>query len=245
MSGHLIDGPGQLQDLQGQSYLYAILTDPRVLADEPRGASSRPDGSSESSDAATDGGPPYAALARSAAIAVPRRPAPAGSREPDRGACGQHAGGVSEPRRALLIIPCSAAKVRGGQPPLSAPREEWPEALRRARAQSSLMRIWIRAGIFPPGAGTTAGSTGPPRPALTAAAAAGSVVIMSGGYGVVRAQELIGWYDKVLRLADWPPSLLESALIEQARRAGWTRWSRSWQRLPLRPAAPPHSLAGR
>jgi hypothetical protein len=25
-----IDGPGQLQDLQGPSYLYAILTDPRI-----------------------------------------------------------------------------------------------------------------------------------------------------------------------------------------------------------------------
>jgi hypothetical protein len=46
------------------------------------------------------------------------------------------------------------------------------------------------------------------------------VVILSGGYGVARAQELIGWYDKVLRLADWPPRLLESALIGQAQRAG-------------------------
>jgi hypothetical protein len=45
-------------------------------------------------------------------------------------------------------------------------------------------------------------------------------VIISGGYGVARAQELIGWYDEVLRLADWPRGLLESALIEQARRAG-------------------------
>jgi hypothetical protein len=28
--GPLADGPGQLQDLQGPSYLYAILTDARV-----------------------------------------------------------------------------------------------------------------------------------------------------------------------------------------------------------------------
>ena len=62
-----IAGPGQLQDLQGPSYLYAILTDPRVLADGPRGASSRPDGNPESSDAATDGRPPYAALTKAAA----------------------------------------------------------------------------------------------------------------------------------------------------------------------------------
>jgi hypothetical protein len=58
------------------------------------------------------------------------------------------------------------------------------------------------------------------RPALAQAATTGNVVILSGGYGVARAQELIGWYDKVLRLADWPPGLLESALIGQAQRAG-------------------------
>lgn len=46
------------------------------------------------------------------------------------------------------------------------------------------------------------------------------MVILSGGYGVANATELIGWYDKVLHLADWPAGLLESALISQARRAG-------------------------
>src|SRR5712691_1247858 len=35
-------GPGQLQDLQGPSYLFAILTDARVTADGPRAARSRP-----------------------------------------------------------------------------------------------------------------------------------------------------------------------------------------------------------
>jgi hypothetical protein len=214
-----IDGPGQLQDLQGPSYLYAILTDPRVLADEPRGASSPPDGSPGSSDAATDGRPPYAALARSAGIgagADQRRRAPANLvREPAASMLGQ-----IDPRRALLIIPCSAAKVRGGQPPLSAPREEWPEALRRARAQVLADADLDTSGDLPAWRRYDGGFYRSARPALTAAAAAGSVVIISGGYGIVRAQELIGWYDKVLRLADWPPSLLESALIEQARRAG-------------------------
>ena len=56
--------------------------------------------------------------------------------------------------------------------------------------------------------------------ALADAAATGHLVIISGGYGVVRAEELIGWYDKQLRLADWPSGLLESALIGAARRAG-------------------------
>jgi hypothetical protein len=30
-----LQGPGQLQDLQGPSYLFAILTDPRVAQDNP------------------------------------------------------------------------------------------------------------------------------------------------------------------------------------------------------------------
>jgi len=44
------------------------------------------------------------------------------------------------------------------------------------------------------------------------------VAIISGGYGIVRASEPIGWYDKVLRLADWPAGVLESALISEAHR---------------------------
>jgi len=57
------------------------------------------------------------------------------------------------------------------------------------------------------------------RPALGEAAAAGNVVIISGGYGLADACEPIGWYDKVLRVADWPPGLLESALTARACKA--------------------------
>jgi hypothetical protein len=45
-------------------------------------------------------------------------------------------------------------------------------------------------------------------------------VIISGGYGIARADEPIGWYDKVLQLDDWPAGLLESALLGAARRCG-------------------------
>lgn len=58
------------------------------------------------------------------------------------------------------------------------------------------------------------------RPALAAAVAHGHVVIISGGYGIARADEPIGWYDKILQLADWPVGLLESALISEAQRSG-------------------------
>ncbi|TDO51504.1 hypothetical protein EV643_103243 [Kribbella sp. VKM Ac-2527] len=44
------------------------------------------------------------------------------------------------------------------------------------------------------------------------------VVILSGGYGLLRAEELIGWYEKKLRLADWPAGLLENALTDEAVR---------------------------
>lgn len=52
------------------------------------------------------------------------------------------------------------------------------------------------------------------------AVARGRVVIISGGYGIARANEPIGWYDKILQLADWPSGLLESALVSEARRCG-------------------------
>jgi hypothetical protein len=44
------------------------------------------------------------------------------------------------------------------------------------------------------------------------------VVILSGGYGLVRAQENIGTYEKQLRSAEWPAGLLEDALIAEAIR---------------------------
>jgi len=58
------------------------------------------------------------------------------------------------------------------------------------------------------------------RPALADAVARGQVVIISGGYGIARGDEPIGWYDKVLQLADWPAGLLESALVTEAQRCG-------------------------
>jgi hypothetical protein len=70
-----------------------------------------------------------------------------------------------------------------------------------------------------PGAAIPAPSTSARR-ALARAVAAGHVVIISGEYGIVRGDELIGWYDKVLQLTDWPVGLLESVLLEEAWRCG-------------------------
>ena len=35
----------------------------------------------------------------------------------------------------------------------------------------------------------------------------------------ISAADTSAWYDKILQLADWPPGLLESALISEARRS--------------------------
>ena len=50
--------------------------------------------------------------------------------------------------------------------------------------------------------------------------ATGRTLIISGGYGVVRADEPIGWYDKPLQLRDWPDGVLEAALTGEVRRVG-------------------------
>jgi hypothetical protein len=208
-------GPGQLQDLQGPSYLFAILTDPRVSGAGPDAASTAgiPEGSGLDGDdspvqAAASGGHVMPAVPADPAVRPVMMPAASWLMNAD-------------PRRVLLVIACSAAKARGGQPASGGPEPgDWPEALHVARAQvlaradgdaSRLLPAWQRyEGTFYRHAG----------PALAEAAATGNVVILSGGYGVARADELIGWYDTVLRLADWPAGLLESALISQAGRAG-------------------------
>ena len=212
-----IDGPGQLRDLQGPSYLYAILTDSRVIADNPPRASSRLD--RRRGGEATDGRLATAAVVGTGGIGTRADLRPRAAESATRPPAASMLRHI-DPRRALLVIPCSAAKARGGQPTIPRIREEWPESFRMARARvlaradsdaSRELPAWRRyEGAFYTCA----------RPALATAVAAGAVVIISGGYGVARAQEPIGWYDKILRLADWPPGLLESALIDQARRAG-------------------------
>jgi hypothetical protein len=97
---------------------------------------------------------------------------------------------------------------------------DWPEAIRAARARV-LAGAAVDAGLLMPAwQRYQGGFYRSARPALSEAASAGKMVIISGGYGVACAQEPIGWYNKALRLADWPPGLLETALTGQARQAG-------------------------
>jgi hypothetical protein len=49
-------------------------------------------------------------------------------------------------------------------------------------------------------------------------AAGADIVILSGGYGAIQADEPIGWYDTPLRLANWPDHAIETALLEHVER---------------------------
>ncbi|MEU8194993.1 hypothetical protein AB0C10_14560 [Microbispora amethystogenes] len=123
------------------------------------------------------------------------------------------------PRRTLVVIPCSAAKARGGEPAPGGTSCSWPEALLEARArlrltadvdEGLLLPAWRRyEGFFYRAAGSS----------LQQAVRSGvPILILSGGYGVVRAEDAIGYYEKILKRRDWPPGLLQSLLAEEASR---------------------------
>lgn len=124
------------------------------------------------------------------------------------------------PRRALIIVQCSASKTIGG---ISRSQEPvpWPDNLQQARARlraaagiddERVMPAWRRyTGGFYTHAGHTLGQ---------AVAAGAHIVILSGGYGLVRADEPIGVYNRVFDLADWPRGLLCDLLVDEATRVG-------------------------
>jgi hypothetical protein len=125
-----------------------------------------------------------------------------------------------DPERSLLVLTCSARKETGGRPPGQAEDVAWPPDLRDARRQVLASANADTARVLPAWRRYTGTFYQHARPALADASTTGHVVIISGGYGIARAREPIGWYDKVLQLTDWPPGLLESALISEARRCG-------------------------
>jgi hypothetical protein len=48
------------------------------------------------------------------------------------------------------------------------------------------------------------------------------VLIVSGGYGLILANEPIGWYEKRFALSDWPCGLLEGCILDYVRHEGIT-----------------------
>src|SRR5262245_6486192 len=85
----------------------------------------------------------------------------------------------ADPRRALLGIPCSAAKAHGGQPPTAtagAQADAWPGALLAARAQVLAGTDSDASRLLPAWQRYQGGFYRHARPALGEAAAAGNVI---------------------------------------------------------------------
>ncbi|GAA1457754.1 hypothetical protein GCM10009603_08960 [Nocardiopsis exhalans] len=126
-----------------------------------------------------------------------------------------------DPRSALLVIACSSAKAPGGRHLAEFGGDTgWPRELIEARA-----RVLAQAGaddgrFLPAWQRYTGHFYKHAEPALAEAVASGRVLIISGGYGLVRADEPIAYYNRRLQLADWPRGLLERALLAEARRVG-------------------------
>lgn len=133
-------------------------------------------------------------------------------------------------RSTLLLIPCSAKKNAGGtstianQPIIDELPGDVGQRLSAARrgvlANADLdnrlqLPAWRRyAGTFYTAAGR----------ALRAAIDADlRLLILSGGYGVVKATEPIGVYSMPLSLGAWPPELLKQVLLAYATRHNLSR----------------------
>jgi hypothetical protein len=126
------------------------------------------------------------------------------------------------PRTSLIVLSCSADKVREGSNLANFRRlDPWPPSLIAARLrirdridldESTLLPAWRRySGHFYAAAGA----------ALSDAIEQDArVVILSGGYGLVDAREPIGIYNKALKPGDWPPGLLEGLLVDKAAAPG-------------------------
>lgn len=131
--------------------------------------------------------------------------------------------------RMLFVIPCSKRKSGQDQPSTGGPSvlDDIPEDLaarlasaragNRARAmidERTLVPAWkrYRGSLY-----EAAGSS------IRKAAEAGfHVLIISGGYGVIRADEAIGMYEAVFDPSRWPRGLIEECIVAYAARHGLT-----------------------
>lgn len=131
--------------------------------------------------------------------------------------------GHIDPRGVLIVLACSRKKKAGGCPPPSSRDARWSEALLDVRHrircaahvnENRVLSAWQRyQGQFYTAPGVAE--------ALAEASREGHVVIISGGYGLVRVDELIGDYDRELELTDWVTpdgrNVLEEGLRAEAQ----------------------------
>lgn len=135
---------------------------------------------------------------------------------------------AATPVSALLVIPCSGSKVRGGStsrdgsildllPPSLRHRLEDARAQMRCICrvdESRLLPGWRRyTGHLYKHAAAPLGE---------ALGQGGVAVIVSGGYGLLLATEYIGTYDREFRPEHWPAGLLEESLLAVTEAANRT-----------------------
>jgi hypothetical protein len=129
----------------------------------------------------------------------------------------------------LLIIPCSKAKCLGGSIEVAGRSilDELPPDLARrlsaARAALASVSRLDEAHLMPAWCRYTGRLYAAARDDLKAALGSGRLphlLILSGGYGVVRATDPIGWYDRALSLRDWPSGLLGDVICHYAKLHG-------------------------
>ena len=132
--------------------------------------------------------------------------------------------------RALFILPCSGAKRRGGRRMdgrCTSVLDSLPNALAaelRTRRSENAPRVKLdHSGLMPAAeryAGTLYQAAGDALDAL--ARTRTGLLIISGGYGVVRPCEPIGWYDQKFRNAMWPNGVVARCLAAYADATGAT-----------------------
>jgi hypothetical protein len=130
----------------------------------------------------------------------------------------------------LLLLPCSSRKRSGGTraPEGSSLLADLPtelasrfRAARAANAAEALVDETLLLPAFRRYAGSLYEAAGD---SIQLAIRAGwRMLILSGGYGLVRADEPIGDYDARLQLSRWPGNILQDSLVAYAHRCGLTR----------------------
>jgi hypothetical protein len=127
--------------------------------------------------------------------------------------------------KTLLVIPCSGKKrsfqVASGEGPtiMRSLPEELAGELLNARQRTKSRALFDERRLVPAWQRYDGALYESGRDALADLMAAGMhVIIVSGGYGVVLAQEPIGFYNMCLVPAWWPNHLIESALVAYAKR---------------------------
>ena len=126
--------------------------------------------------------------------------------------------------RTLFILPCSGAKRRGGRrmdgrgtSVLDSLPNALAAELRTRRSENAPRAKLDHSGLLPAAeryAGTLYLAAGDAFDAL--ARTRTGLLIISGGYGVVRPREPIGWYEQKFRNSMWPNGLVARCLAAYA-----------------------------